>query len=88
MFFVPEIFRHGQRRMTDSEAGARLFVHLPENQDCLVQDIDILDFPVQFLAFAAPFSDPAKYADPLVFARDIVDHFHNEDGFSYAGAAE
>jgi hypothetical protein len=85
---VAKVLGHRQGGVTDAEAGAGRLVHLPKDEDRILQDAGLLDVTVELLALARTLADAAENAHALVIGDHIVDHLHEENGLANAGAAE
>jgi hypothetical protein len=88
MLVVPEILGHRQRREAHAETGARWLVHLPVHHHHIRQHARVLHATMQFLAFTAAFTDPAKNADALLVLDHVVNHFGEQNRLADPGPAE
>ena len=79
---------HRQRGVAHAESRAGRFVHLAEDQHALIEHAGRLNFPIQFLAFAAALADPAEHADAAMMADHVVNQFHDQYGLADACASE
>ncbi len=92
-FLVAEVFGLGKSGETDACTSSRRFVHLSVNQgdfgvSVKVDDTGFDHFVVEVIAFTCTFSDTGEDGKAAMSFGDIVDEFHNEDGFSDTGTAE
>jgi hypothetical protein len=88
VFFIAEVFCHGQTGQADAHTGSRRFVHLAVDEGRLVDDAGFLHFAPKVVAFTGTFADAGEYGIAAVAGSDVVDEFHDEDGLADASAAE
>src|SRR5208282_711926 len=74
--------------MTDAEPGARRFIHLAEYHHHVRQYAGFLHRVIKLLAFTTPLANAAEYADSLVMADHVVDHFGQQHRLADACPAE
>ena len=88
MFFIAEVFCHGQTGQADAHTGSRRFVHLAVDEGRLVDDAGFLHFVPKVIAFTRTFADAGEDGIAAVAGSDVVDEFHDEDGLADTSAAE
>ena len=85
---VTERFRHRERGKRDTGAGARRFVHLPEDERRLLEHAGFLHLIVEVVAFARPFADTREDRVAAVFLRDVADELLDDDRLADTRPAE
>src|SRR5690625_1675747 len=85
---VTEVLGHRKGCVTNPEAGARWFAHLPEDQHGVAKHTGVADVANELLCLAGSFSYPAEEAHAAVPRRHVVDELGDEDRLPYAGATE
>ena len=85
---VAEVLRHGQRRQTHAQTGARRLVHLAEHHGGLVDDARLAHLQVEVVALAGALAHAGEHRDAAVVGGDAVDELQDDDGLAHAGAAE
>ena len=95
LFFVAEIFRHGQTGERDAQTVARRFVHLAVHhghlgvrQVVFVDDARFDHLVIEVVAFASTLADAREHGQAAVLLGDVVDELEHVDGLAHAGAAE
>ncbi len=86
--FVAETLGHGQAGQRHAQAVARGFVHLTEHHAHLVEDVGVLHFVIEVIAFAGALTHTGEYRQAAVLLGDVVDELHHVHGLPHAGAAE
>ena len=93
IFFIAEIFRHGERREGHAQTRARRLVHLAVNQRhlgfaeiLLIDHVRFAHFGIQIVAFARPFAHTTEDGKSSVPFGDVVDQLHDDDRLANSGA--
>ncbi len=86
--FVTEVFRHRERGERDAQARTRRFVHLSEDEACLLQNLRLLHLLPQVIAFTGPLTDAGEDRVPAVLGGDVVDELLDDHGLADPGPAE
>ncbi len=88
MFFITEIFRHGEAGQGDTHTGSRRFVHLAVDEGGFGENAGFFHFAPEVVAFTGAFPDAAEDGAAGVLGRDVVDEFLNQNCLADACAAE
>lgn len=94
MFFIAEIFRLCQAGEGNTGTGSGRFVHLTVNKHGFrfvtlqINNPGFNHFVIEVIPFAGAFADTGKYGIAAVAFGNIVNQFHNQNGFADTGAAE
>src|SRR3984885_3100306 len=95
MFFVAEIFGDGETGQTDAQTQSGRLGHLSVDQRGARffgiagdDDAAFRHFKPEVVAFTGAFADTGEHRHAAVLHRDVVNQFHNQNGFADAGAAE
>ena len=85
---VTEVFCHGQAGQAYAHTSSGGFVHLAVYQRSFVDNARFFHFAPQVVAFTSTFAYACEYGITTVSGCDIMDKFHNNNGFAYACTAE
>ena len=88
MFFITEIFCHGQTRLCYTHTGSRWLVHLSEYQSSFLQYTGCFHLTPQVITFTGTFSYTGEDGISTVFCCDVTDQFLDQYGFTYTGTTE
>ena len=95
VFFITEIFGHGQARKTYAQARSGRLCHLPVNERCagLVgisrhNDSRLLKFLIQIVSFASALSHAGEYRNATMLHGNIVDQFLDQYCLPYTRATK
>ena len=88
VFFITEIFSHGEACQADTHTGSRRFVHLAIDEGRLVDNARFLHFIPKVIAFTCTFTNACEYGVTTVFCCDVMDQFHDQNGLAYTGTTE
>ena len=94
-FLIAEIFSDGQTRKPYARTRSRRLVHLSINQRNLrfrriikIDNFRLDHFMIKVVPFTGTLTHAGEHGETTVRFRDVIDEFHDEYGFSYAGATE
>ena len=85
---LAEVLRHRQARQRDAHARSGRLVHLPEDEDRLVDDPRLLHLEPEVVALAGALAHAAEGRQAAVLLGEVVDELLDEHGLADAGAAE
>ena len=88
MLLVTEILSYGERSQADAPARARRLVHLPVDQDAVLQHAGATHLVQQFMPLARALADAGKDRNASVAPDHGVDQFHYHHGLANARATE
>ena len=88
VLLVAEVFSAGEGGQGHAGAGAGGLVHLAVDQGGALENASLGELVVHVVAFTGTLANTGEHGVAAVRFRDVVDHFHEDNGLAHAGAAE
>ena len=88
MLLVTEILRHGKSGLRHTHTRSRRLVHLSEDQSGLLQNAGFFHLAPEIISLTGTLSHTGKNRISAVLRCNVCDQLLDQDGLSYAGAAE
>jgi hypothetical protein len=88
MLLVAKVFRDCQSRQPDAQACSRRLRHLPVDEGRFLNDSGFFHLEPEIIAFARALPHSGEDRITPMMHGNPVDHFHDDDCFADAGAAE
>ncbi len=85
---IPEVFSHGQRSQSHSQADAGRFIHLPVDQNRVFENTGLNHLAVHLSPFTGTLTNACKDRIPLVHMGNRADQLLDNNRLANAGTTK